>query len=76
LLLTDHDTAGLYEGDDLVTLLQLEVIYGIDRDGGGDSIPAADIDLHFCRDSTFLDLDDLTLDLISCAELHVVPPSR
>jgi hypothetical protein len=69
-LLADHDTAGFNEGNNLITLFQLEVIDGINRDCGSDHIIIANIDPHFCRDFAFHNLNNRTLDLIPRTQFH------
>ena len=66
----DHDGGRLYDGISLSADLEPEFPDGVHGDGGAHDVAAADVDFDDAVDGTFLYINDLALELISCAEFH------
>ena len=71
LVHTDHDGGRLDHGIGLAADLQTELFNRIHGDGGAHNVAGADVDLHDAVDGAFLDVNDGSLELISCTEFHM-----
>src|SRR5262249_20193298 len=65
----DHHVGCLDDGPSLIPGLEIEISDGFVRDCGCNDDPIADVDADMGRRSTFLDFDDLALELITRAQL-------
>src|SRR5262245_6108611 len=64
-----HDTRCLDDGVSGLALFQLQLVDRFIGDGGCDGLPA-NIDTDMGRGGAFLDIDDLSLELVARAEFH------
>jgi hypothetical protein len=67
--LFDHDVGCLDDGPSFIPGLKIEISDGFVRDCGCNDDPIANVDPDMGRRSTFLDFDDLALELITRAQL-------
>src|SRR5262249_25681879 len=68
-----HDVGRLDDGVGVLPLGELELLDGLVGDGRGDDL-SADVNLHMRGRGTLGDLDNLALDDIAGAELHLCSP--
>src|SRR5262245_41234264 len=71
---TDHHIGRLDDGECFLPDFQTKLVYGRVGDGRRHDDPAADFNFNVRGRCTLGHLDDLALEAIACADLHVTSP--
>src|SRR5262249_28269306 len=66
----DHDVGCLDDGPSLISALEIEISNGLVGNRGRDDDATANIDANMGRRGALRHIDNLSLELIACAEFH------
>src|SRR5262245_27009884 len=74
LVHANHNTGRFDDGVGGLAFFELQLVYRVIGNRCGQGL-SANIDTHMGAGGTFLDLNNFSLELVACAEFHLMPPS-